>query len=122
MTSLICACGKEFAPKYYNQIHCERKCDNPKNRNGGWNDIIRDRKYKTTYGISLEDYNRLLAEQNNCCKICKTHQGEFKNKLHVDHNHKNGLVRGLLCHNCNLAIGRLKDDPKIIAAALEYVS
>jgi len=64
----------------------------------------------------------MFEEQNGCCAICKKHQIEFKKKLHVDHNHKSGQVRGLLCHNCNLAIGRLQESPTIIASALEYVS
>lgn len=123
MTVRVCACGKEFTPKRYNQIHCHHKCNNPKNHNSKkHSDAQRDAKYRFFYGISLEDYNKLFAEQNGCCKICKTHQNEFKKKLHVDHNHKTGEVRGLLCHNCNLAIGRLKEDPAIVKSVLEYLS
>lgn len=74
------------------------------------------------YGLTLEDYNLMFEEQNGCCKICKRHQIEFKRRLHVDHCHKTGNIRGLLCHNCNLALGRFMDNPVIIQSALEYVS
>lgn len=119
----VCACGKEFTPKSNSQIHCYRRCQNPKNYNGlEFTEAQRNYKYKINYGISIDDYNSMFEEQQGCCAICKTHQIEFKKKLHVDHSHKTGQVRGLLCHNCNLAIGRLKEDPVIIASALEYVS
>lgn len=123
MVERICACGKEFTTKHSKQIHCTRQCINQRNVNSPlWNDRQRDYKYKINYGISIDDYNSMFEEQQGCCAICKTHQIEFKKKLHVDHSHKTGQVRGLLCHNCNLAIGRLKEDPVIIASALEYVS
>lgn len=119
----VCECGKEFEPKSIKQIHCHRRCPNRFNHNGlGFTDRQRDYKYRINYGISIQDYNRMFEEQNGCCKICKTHQSLMKKKLHVDHNHKTGEVRSLLCHNCNLALGRFKEDPVIIAAALEYVS
>lgn len=118
----VCPCGKEFKKRHSKQIHCHRECQNPLNHQWHGSDVYADAKYKAKYGISLEEYNGMFADQNGCCKICKTHQVEFKRKLHVDHCHKTGKVRGLLCHNCNLAIGCLKEDPAIIAAALEYVS
>lgn len=119
----ICACGKEFISRSSNQIHCSRRCINERNYNSPvWNTKQRDFKYKINYGISIEDYNNLFNKQNGCCAICNTHQTQFKKYLHVDHNHKTGAIRGLLCHNCNLAIGRLKEDPQIIKTALEYVS
>ena len=73
------------------------------------------------YGLTLEDYNQMFEEQNGCCKICNRHQTDFKKRLHVDHCHNTNKVRGLLCHNCNLALGRFMDNPETIKAALEYV-
>lgn len=119
----VCACGKEFESKHGLQIHCSRACVNERNVNSpAWNDRQRNYKYKSNYGINIEIYNELFNKQNGCCAICKKHQIEFKKHLHVDHDHITGKVRGLLCHNCNLAIGRLQDSPVIIASALEYVS
>lgn len=62
------------------------------------------------YGIDIPQYNRLFEQQSGRCGICKAHQSELKKALAVDHNHKTGLIRGLLCHKCNLAIGLLRVD------------
>lgn len=123
MTGKVCACGVEFIAKHRGQIHCSRSCVNDRNHNSPvWNSKQRDYKYKSNYGITIDDYNAMFEEQQGCCAICQKHQSEFKKSLHVDHNHKTGQIRGLLCHNCNLAIGRLQDNPVIISRALEYVS
>ena len=60
---------------------------------------------KYEYGITLEDYNKMLNEQEGKCAICQKHQNELKKILYVDHDHKTGEVRGLLCKNCNVALG-----------------
>jgi hypothetical protein len=64
----------------------------------------------------------MFLEQEGCCMICKIHQSQCKQNLHVDHDHETGQVRGLLCQKCNHALGLFKDNPQIIQAALEYVS
>lgn len=74
---------------------------------------------KRLYGITLEEYDSMLEEQEGCCAICKTLPNE--RKLHVDHCHTTGKVRQLLCSGCNTAIGALKEDPEIIRAAAAYV-
>ena|ERR1700730_12917181 len=118
----VCKCGKEIKGLYKGTKYCSLRCANKYNPSRPWNDIQRNYKYQLYYGISLEDYNNLFNIQNGCCAICKTHQSVLKKKLAVDHCHKTNRIRGLLCHNCNLAIGRFRDDPVIIASALEYVS
>lgn len=119
----MCACGKEFLPRSNNQKHCHRRCRNSENYNSlGWEDIQRNYKYKINYGISIFEYNVIFEEQSGCCAICKTHQSELKTKLVVDHCHETNEVRGLLCSRCNLALGIFKDDPTILASAVEYVS
>ena len=82
--------------------------------------LFEDLHYKRTYGITLEDYNKMLKEQNNRCKICgqeETAKSRSRvrpiKKLAVDHDHKTGKVRGLLCHQCNVILGqyeKYKDD------------
>lgn len=75
---------------------------------------------KVEYGVTKEDYYRMLAAQGGCCAICK--RLENKNKLfHIDHNHKTGRVRGLLCKNCNNGIGMLGDSITIIKSAAMYL-
>lgn len=56
---------------------------------------------KSKYGLTLEDYNSMHHEQEYKCKICQRHANEFKKGLVVDHNHKTGKVRALLCLTCN---------------------
>lgn len=75
---------------------------------------------KRLYGITLDDYQVLLDEQGGVCAICKRTRGI--RKLHVDHDHDTGIVRGLLCHACNTALGLLGEDPAILSAALEYLA
>jgi Recombination endonuclease VII len=60
------------------------------------------------HGLSLEDYEAMLARQHGACGICEI---SFQRTPRIDHCHVTGLVRGLLCNNCNLAIGNLKDNP-----------
>ena len=64
----------------------------------------RDRFLRKTYGITLTQYNEMFKEQNGGCWIC--HRPPKKRALHVDHNHKTGKIRGLLCHNCNYGLSR----------------
>ena len=74
------------------------------------------------YGITLEEYERILQEQKCKCAICGTiRPGAIIKRFHIDHCHKSNKVRGLLCENCNRAIGQLQDDPTILRKAAEYL-
>lgn len=73
------------------------------------------------YGITLEQYNKMFAAQNGCCAICGTHQVEFKKAFAVDHDHATGVVRSLLCVNCNVGVGCFRDNPEILKAAIDYL-
>ncbi len=82
----------------------------------------RDQHLKRSYGITLNDYNQMLTEQNDCCAICGTdNPGGKHGKFMVDHNHDTGEVRGLLCKRCNIAIGEFNDDPSILEKAVLYL-
>lgn len=71
------------------------------------NKYKKNRKYqlKQCYSITPDDYKHLLKLQNYECAICHRNQNEFKTKLCVDHNHRTGKVRGLLCQRCNGCLG-----------------
>ena len=72
------------------------------------------------YGIGLEEYNEMLNQQGGKC-VCGAFTGRNNAEaLHVDHDHNTGLIRGLLCHRCNRAIG-LVDDPKSLRALADYI-
>lgn len=74
---------------------------------------------KSKYGITLNEYNELLKNQNFCCAVC--FDVPTKQRLHVDHCHKTMKVRGLLCQACNVSIGKMKDDPSLLRALANYV-
>jgi SNF2 family DNA or RNA helicase len=77
------------------------------------------------YGITLEEYNRRLEEQNFKCALClREHDpdGSHHDRLDVDHDHATDKVRGLLCQKCNKGIGLLGDSPEILQKAIEYLS
>lgn len=75
------------------------------------------------YGISKDEYKRLLCSQNGLCAVCgQSQQGTGSRKrLHLDHDHKFGAVRGFLCQSCNHAIGCAKDDPVLLRKMAEYL-
>ena len=94
-----------------------------KSKEGKQSQRIRSRKYelKRLYGITLEDYNLLLKNQNYGCAICdKKVESKLKN-LHIDHDHRTGKVRGLLCIQCNVTLGMLQDDPILVKKVLQYL-
>jgi Recombination endonuclease VII len=78
----------------------------------GWGKRLRD-KYK----ISPADYERMAAEQAGRCAICR----KVPERLFVDHDHQTGRVRGLLCRDCNFALGWLRDDADTAIAAAGYL-
>ena len=80
------------------------------------------RDYLKKYGISIEEYNRLRAIQDYRCRICEKHESELHIALVVDHCHKTNIIRALLCSACNVGIGNLGDDPRIVQKALEYLN
>jgi hypothetical protein len=84
-------------------------------------DSIKNRNLYTKFGITLEQYNNMFLSQGGCCKICDTHQTDLKKTLAVDHCHKTGNIRGLLCHHCNVALGYLKENDHIMQNMIDYV-
>jgi DNA-directed RNA polymerase subunit RPC12/RpoP len=74
------------------------------------------RQYR--YGITQDEYSALLIYQNNKCAICKK---IFTKTPHIDHCHNSKIIRGLLCGNCNTALGLLGDDQERILAAAQYL-
>lgn len=79
-------------------------------------------RLRCDYGIDLEDYERMVAEQGGACAICmQPERGKF-GKLVVDHDHVSDIVRGLLCQRCNHMVGHSREDPAILHSAIEYLA
>lgn len=92
-----------------------------------WPDKIRDKDYQRTYGITLEDYNKMFAKQKGKCAICRRPEtAKRKDKsatlrLAVDHNHKTNKVRGLLCMKCNIVLGYFEKHQSDITKVSKYL-
>lgn len=82
----------------------------------------RNKRYLKEYGITLDQYNDMLAKCNFRCEICGTqHREEQWKRLCVDHDHETTKVRGLLCDDCNQLIGRAKEKKDILLSAVNYL-
>jgi hypothetical protein len=75
------------------------------------------------YGIDFAEYEAMLKAQGGRCAVCGAEEPKSGRmlRLNVDHCHATGTVRGLLCTNCNHGIGKFKDDPALMRAAIAYL-
>lgn len=112
--------AKEHRKKYATESSDKIKETNKKwmSRNM---DKIKSTKLKKAYGITIEQYKEMLHNQNNSCHICSRSQLDLTKSLAVDHNHKTGKVRGLLCSDCNIGLGCFKDNLKFLEIAISYI-
>ena len=104
---------KEYKQKNRDKVNANMRRWISENR-----DSVSGYMLKGRYGISKKEYDVLFLSQNGCCAICSSHQSLFKKRLHVDHCHETGSIRGLLCVNCNTAIGHFKEDYLLIEEAI----
>ena len=74
---------------------------------------------KRHYGVGIEAYDYFFNKQNGLCAICGLPPG--KKGFHIDHDHKTGKIRGLLCVCCNLGLGGFRDNPNILQNAIKYL-
>lgn len=87
------------------------RLDERRHRRAKW------RALERKYGLTQDEYEALYVWQRGCCAICELRPA----RLFVDHCHSSGVVRGLLCSNCNFAVGELSDDPERCVAAARYL-
>ena len=110
-------CGEDFKPNGPSHKYCGTDCKSAGNS---------DKYYQKQYGVGLRDVEAMYQEQNGKCAICDEHGFKMRDVhtsgLNLDHCHTTGKVRGLLCHNCNRAIGLLQDDTERMRRAIDYVS
>jgi carbamoylphosphate synthase small subunit len=84
-------------------------------------DKVRNRLLMKSFGISLDEYNRLFKEQEGKCAICGREETARTKILAVDHCHKTGKLRKLLCRACNVGIGNLQDSIELLEKAIMYL-
>lgn len=119
-------CGSGFTQgrsiQKYCSLPCQKKANQQKNKKVRYPSQKYDARkakqslYRKNYGISLEDFEAIVAEQV-FCEICGFGEGD----LVPDHNHRNGKFRGALCGPCNRGIGHFMDDPDRLVAAAAYL-
>lgn len=93
-----------------------RANDSPSGLSGWCKDCMRDYSLEKRYGLTREEYELMVKQVNGRCEICNEDK-----PLHVDHCHSSGVVRGLLCFNCNSGIGQFKDSSERVKSALAYL-
>lgn len=82
--------------------------------------VERSNYLKRTYGISIEQYEEMLAGQDGGCGMCGRPPSEAVS-LHIDHDHRTGRIRGLLCFRCNNSLGDLDENPDLLLAGVRYL-
>jgi len=124
-----CDCGKEISvstgdwnAKRAKSCGCSRLRKGPDHPNykHGLTETRRKTDLRKNYGITVEQYDEMLVAQNYVCAICG--DKDENKRLHVDHCHASGRVRGLLCRGCNLGLGKFKDNVETMFAAIKYLS
>ena len=113
MTRTCSHCGEGFIAKFESETRHPFQCKKRK--------PTAEEKYdwrlKHQYGISLADYRALETQQGFRCAIC----GVYPDKLFVDHDHKTGKVRALLCLLCNNGLGSFRDNIEFLESAVQYL-
>lgn len=81
-----------------------------------------ERRLRRKYGLTLADYEEMLAGQGGVCAICGTDDpGGRHGRFNIDHDHASGEVRGLLCTSCNHGLGKFQDSPDLLEEAAAYL-
>ena len=117
---------KSYDSKYYKE-HIEQRRESSKISNSKRSSEYQKNAFiKSKYGITLDQYKVMLILQGEVCAICKqkeTRKNRYTGicKLHVDHDHLTGKVRGLLCSKCNFGISAFKDNTDILIEAINYL-
>lgn len=81
----------------------------------------RNRNLMANYGLTLADYDRMAEDQGNGCAICGGPPTGNTGRFHVDHCHKTGNIRSLLCGKCNTGLGSFDDSPEKLRLAIAYL-
>jgi len=102
---------------------CERTQNSEWRAKPGMVDYRRKYRIEKEYNIKYEDFLKMSEQQEHKCLICETTDSKARNGefLVIDHCHETSKIRGLLCNDCNTALGKFKDDIKLLLKAIEYL-
>lgn len=117
---------KEREAKQDPELIRQKKINNYKKHYQKYRDSFHNSHLKKRYGITLKEYDRMLADQGGVCTICSSSSPTGSERrggirFSVDHDHKTGVIRGLICSPCNLGLGSFRDDPNSLRLAADYV-
>jgi len=127
-------CSNKYSKKYrlknkeklqeYNKQYAEKNKEKIKRYNKAKYrrnpEYYKELNLQRNFKLIIDQYNKLLEDQNSKCAICGR-DNNVKKALAVDHNHKTGKIRGLLCHNCNIGLGVFNDNPLILIKVVKYL-
>jgi len=106
---------------------CTNKAKTKKNKSRDTKETIQFRHYnrmasiRSRFKLTESQYQNMMNQQKGCCAICNKDFGTINLRARIDHDHKTGTVRGLLCHECNAGIGFLQDDTQLLLNAATYL-
>ena len=133
VTRVCTQCGETFQPKRerVNSDTSQRRrfCSPECKRKGRVQTVqakenMMRRYYRERYNMTLEDVNAMKAGGCAICGVTESlgrWRGKSQSNIHIDHDHASGLVRGPLCHGCNVSIGHFNDDPELLRRAAAYL-
>ena len=114
--------GRPLTQSERNKRHYWKHRDEELERNRSYHqenkDKVNHRHKLYMHDMTPEEHDALLKKQRNHCGICRK---KFRKTPHIDHSHKTGRNRGLLCDDCNLGLGRFKDSVRILRNAIKYL-
>ena len=109
--------------KYKNDPEYRERAKQQARESNRRNPATKIAQHLAEFGITIDEYDRMLEKQEYKCAICGG-IGDVRNRyrmLSVDHDHKTGKVRGLLCFKCNFLLGNARDDVSILQKAIDYL-
>lgn len=115
MENRVCRCGQSDPSMFYKTLKNCKVCHREWTRNHRLKKL----------GITRELYLNTLHDQLGACAICRKQESQVVNThrgLHVDHDHRTGKFRGILCARCNQVLGKVHDDPNVLYGMLKYLA
>ena len=85
-------------------------------------EYFREYSLKTKFGMTKDQYRKMVRDQDGKCLICMTHEDDLPESLAVDHCHTTGNIRGLLCRACNMSLGGFRDNTTFLVRGIIYLN